>query len=361
MEIKRRKSKKILVGDVVIGGNSPISIQSMTKTDTRDVENTVKQIKKLEGAGCEIIRVAVEDEEAAKAIKKIKAKIKIPLVADIHFHYRLAILAMENGADKIRLNPGNISKKNQVEEVVRVAKKYKVPIRIGLNSGSVKRKEKSSLVNDLIDAGRSYLDIFKELNFDQIILSLKTPDILTTVEAYRCMAKLTAAPLHLGITAAGLPQEGMIKSSIGIGALLLEGIGDTLRVSLTSEPEEEVEVAKKILSFLNLRKFGLEIISCPACGRCNINLINVVKMIQKRLARLRLEYPNKKLKVAIMGCVVNGPQEAKEADIGVAWGGKVGILFKKGQKIKLVKENELINTLVAEVENEVVADNTANT
>ncbi len=349
MEIKRRKSKKIYVGNVAIGGGSPISIQSMTTTDTKDVTRTIRQIKRLERAGCQIIRVAVPDAEAAKAIARIKQKINIPLVADIHFQPDLAMLAITNGADKIRLNPGNISKKLQIEKIIKLAERYNVPVRIGLNSGSVKRTSKAGLVADMISAALSYLDIFKKLKFEQIIFSFKSPDIVSTIAAYRQMAKLTDAPMHLGLTATGLMQNGIIKSSIAIGALLLEGIGDTMRVSLTADPVNEIEVAKKILNALNLRNSGLEFISCPTCGRCRIDLIKIIKDAEKALIASGIKYPSKKIKIAIMGCVVNGPGEARDADIGIAWGKNSGLLFKKGKKVKLVKEQELINSLLAEV------------
>ncbi|MBU1043010.1 MAG: flavodoxin-dependent (E)-4-hydroxy-3-methylbut-2-enyl-diphosphate synthase [Candidatus Omnitrophica bacterium] len=353
MKIKRRKSRKIFVGNVPIGGSSPITIQSMTSTDTKDVAATVAQIKVLAQAGVQIIRVAVLDKESAMAIRQIKQKIKIPIVADIHFDYRLALLAMENGADKIRLNPGNIEKSWQIEAVLKAAIKNKVPIRIGLNSGSVKRTRKN-IVDDMIAAALTYEKIFKKYNFKDMIFSFKTHDVLSTIEAYRKFAKLTDAPLHLGVTATGLEASGLVKSSIGIGILLLEGIGDTLRVSLTADPVREVEAGKNILSALGLRSEGIEIISCPTCGRCKIDLINFVEQAVKAFKPLQKKYTAKKIKVALMGCVVNGPGEAKEADIGIAWGGSSGILFKKGKKIKNINKNSLIKTLVAEVKNEVV-------
>lgn len=354
MRIKRRKTKKIFVKDITIGGASPIVIQSMTNTDTVNIAKTLKQIKRLEQAGCQIVRVAVLNEQAAGAISKIKQRINIPLVADIHFDYRLAIASIKHGADKIRLNPGNICKRAHIEKIINEAKKNKIPIRIGLNSGSVKRTAKNSLVDDMINAGRDYLNIFKENDYDQVIFSLKTHDVLTTIEAYRRMAKLTEAPMHLGITASGLPETGIIKSSIGLGVLLLEGIGDTIRVSLTADPVEEVKVAKKILSALRLGEFGIEIISCPSCGRCTIDLISIVRKVEEKLSILDNKQCRKKIEVAVMGCMVNGPGEAKDADIGIAWGGKSGLLFRKGKKVSLVKQNELISTLIAEVRNEII-------
>jgi len=347
--IKRRKSRKIFVGKVAIGGNSPVVIQSMTNTDTKDVGKTVQQIKRLEQAGCELVRVAVEDEKAAWAIARIKSRISIPLIADIHFNYKLALLAIENGADKIRLNPGNITNRQQIEKIITCAKKYKVPIRIGLNSGSVKRTDKSKLADDLIKSARLYLGVFKNLNFNQIVFSVKTPDVLTTIQAYRRMAEITDAPMHLGITASGPWQNGIIKSSIGIGVLLLEGIGDTIRVSLTSDPVDETKVAKQILSSLNLRNQGIEIISCPTCSRCKIDLIKIVKQAEIKFSNFKMANLGQRIKVAIMGCVVNGPGEAKDADIGIAWTGKCGVLFKKGKKVKLVNRKELLKTLYTEV------------
>ncbi len=356
MQIKRRNSRKIILRGKDIGGDSPISIQSMTNTDTADVNKTVRQIKRLEQAGCEIVRVAVLNEQSAKAIEQIKSKINIPLAADIHFDYRLAVLSIESGADKIRLNPGNIPKRAHVEKVIEIAKKYKVPIRIGLNSGSVKRSQKKNIVEDMINAGLLYARIFEEVNFDQIIFSLKTHNVVTTIEAYRQMAALTDAPLHLGVTSAGSLQNGIVKASIGIGVLLLEGIGDTIRVSLTSDPVHEIAAAKKILMAVGIRNSGIDIISCPTCGRCTIDLIRIVQKAEKELAHLEQYFTRKKITVAIMGCVVNGPGEAKDADIGIAWGGRQGILFKKGKKIKLVNEKELIKILVSEVKNEVVGN-----
>ena len=267
MIIKRKKTRKVLVGSVAIGGGSPISIQSMTKTDTRDVVKTVNQIKQLEKAGCEIVRVAVEDAQAAKAISRIKSKINIPLVADIHFHYKLAIMAAENGADKLRLNPGNIAKRDYIYQVIDCAKAHNIPIRIGLNSGSVKRKKGSTLVNDLVSSADAYLKIFKFKKFEKLILSLKTPEVGTTIEAYRKMSEVTDAPLHLGVTATGLPLNGIVKTSMALGVLLQEGIGDTLRVSLTADPIEEIPVAQDILQALGIRNFAIEVTSCPPCGR----------------------------------------------------------------------------------------------
>ncbi|MFH1459832.1 MAG: flavodoxin-dependent (E)-4-hydroxy-3-methylbut-2-enyl-diphosphate synthase [Candidatus Omnitrophota bacterium] len=355
MKIDRKKTRKVILKNgTVIGSGSAISIQSMITADTADVRACVGQIKRLEKAGCEIVRIAVLNQQAAAAIAKIKKQIRIPLVADIHFDYRLALAAIEQGADKIRLNPGNIKKESQIKAVIEKAKEYNVPIRVGLNSGSVKRTLGNNLVKDMVSAGKRYLKIFEKYKFNQIVFSLKTHDILTTIDAYRQMSKITDAPMHLGVTAAGLIPDGIIKSTLGIGVLLLEGIGDTLRVSLTADPVEEVVVGKKILGMLGIYNKGIEIIACPTCGRCKIDLISLVKKVKQALSIFQDNCFQPRLKVAIMGCIVNGPGEAKDADLGIAWGGSSGILFKKGKKIKLVKEKEILEVLVSEVKNEVV-------
>jgi len=330
-------TKQIRVGKIKIGGKAPVVIQSMAKTDTRDVSATVRQIKELEKAGCEIVRVAIKDFQAARAIKKIRKRINIPLVADIHFDYRLAIEAIENGADKIRLNPGNIHKEEQIRAVARAAKKRKIPIRVGINSGSLKNASAGNMVKAAID----YIKILEKARFYDIIVSLKASDVLTTIEAYRKFAKSSRYPLHLGITAAGPVSTGLVKSSIGIGALLLQGIGDTIRVSLTAHPCEEVVAAKNILQALNLRNFGPEIISCPTCGRCQVDLQGIVARLSSRLEALG----SRDVKIAVMGCEVNGPGEAKEADIGIAFGKSAGVLFKKGKIVKKVKVNEVDKVL----------------
>ena len=334
-------TKQIRVGKIKIGGKAPVVIQSMAKTDTRDVSATVRQIKELEKAGCEIVRVAIKDFQAARAIKKIRKRINIPLVADIHFDYRLAIEAIENGADKIRLNPGNIYKEEQVRAVVRAAKKRKIPIRVGINSGSLKNASAGNMVKAAID----YIKILEKAGFYDIIVSLKASDVLTTIEAYRKFAKSSRYPLHLGITAAGPASTGLVKSSIGIGALLLQDIGDTIRVSLTAHPCEEVVAAKNILQALNLRNFGPEIISCPTCGRCQVDLQGIVARLSSRLEALG----SRDVKIAVMGCEVNGPGEAKEADIGIAFGKSAGVLFKKGKIVKRVKEKDAIKTLLRNI------------
>jgi len=317
---------QVKIGGVKVGGGAPISIQSMAKIDTKNVTATVKQIHSLEALGCEIIRVAAKDTKSASAIKKIKQKIKIPLEADIHFDYRLALLAIEAGADSIRLNPGNISKPAHVKEVIAAAKKSKIPIRIGVNSGSLPGGSASNMVK----AVTNYLKIFEKEKFYDIMISLKASNVITTIEAYRKMARVCNYPFHLGVTATGTGSEGIIKSAIGIGALLAEGIGDTIRVSLTGPPEEEVLVGKEILQSLGLRRFGPEIVSCPTCGRCQVDLVPIAKRIKDRLSTINHKLSTNRLtSIAIMGCEVNGPGEAKEADVGIAFGKGSGIIFKK--------------------------------
>ncbi len=350
--MKRRKTRQVSMGEVKVGGGAPVSVQSMTKTDTRDVKATVKQIKELEKEGCEIIRVAIPDREAAKAILEIKKKIKIPLIADIHFDYKLALESIENRADGIRINPGNIRNKEKIIQIVRKAKKKKIPIRIGVNSGSLDRKKyKGPLTRAMVRSALDAIKIFEKEKFYDIIISLKASDVLTTIEAYRLMAKRCNYPFHLGITATGLPPSGVIKSALGIGSLLLEGIGDTIRVSLTGLPQEEVRIGYEILRALGLRK-GMEILACPTCGRCEINLIKIAKEVEGRLNDMRYAICDMRpLKVAIMGCVVNGPGEAREADIGIAGGKKQGVIFRKGKVIKKVREKDLVKALLAEIEN----------
>ncbi|MGE4357447.1 MAG: flavodoxin-dependent (E)-4-hydroxy-3-methylbut-2-enyl-diphosphate synthase [Candidatus Omnitrophota bacterium] len=350
MEIRRRKTKPVMVGKVGIGGNFPISIQSMTKTITADIKHTVRQIKKLEEIGCEIIRVAVKNEKDAEAIREIKKEIKIPLEADIHFNYRLALLAVTAGSDSLRLNPGNIYRLREIENIVHKAKERKIPIRVGVNSGSIRinrlRNKKITLSDLMVDTALDYIRILEKMRFFNIIVSLKASDVLSTVEAYRKMARLCPYPFHLGITATGLPFTGGIKSALGIGILLADGIGDTIRVSLAGCPEEEIRIAKLILSALNLRKFGPEIIACPTCGRAQIDVVRLAQELEEKLqianCRLRTEKP---LKIAIMGCEVNGPGEAKDADIGIAGGKHCGVLFQKGEIITRVKEKDIIKVL----------------
>ncbi|KRQ86984.1 4-hydroxy-3-methylbut-2-en-1-yl diphosphate synthase [Caloramator mitchellensis] len=345
--MKKRNTRKIKVGNIFVGGDSPVTIQSMTNTKTYDVKSTVKQIKELENAGCDIIRVAVPDIESAEAIKHIKKQIGIPIVADIHFDYQLAIKAIENGADKIRINPGNIGGESKILEVVNAAKYYNIPIRVGVNSGSLEKelleKYKRPTSEALVESALKNVNLLEKFGFEDIIISVKSSNVLENIETYRLLSSRTNYPLHLGLTEAGTILSGTIKSSIGIGVLLLEGIGDTIRVSLTDEPLNEIKVAKEILKTVGLRN-GIEIISCPTCGRTSIDLI---KLAQE--ANLRLSKVDKPIKVAIMGCAVNGPGEAREADIGIAAGIGEGLIFKKGQIIKKVKEDELLDSLIEEI------------
>jgi (E)-4-hydroxy-3-methylbut-2-enyl-diphosphate synthase len=360
MKIIRRKSKTIKIGNVSIGGNHPIAIQSMAKTKTADIEDTIKQIKELERSGCEIVRLAVRDEHDAKALKKIKSRISISLVADIHFDWRLALKAIDSGVDKIRLNPGNIYRKEQIREITRAAKLAHIPIRVGVNSGSLRNRH-SNVGNTMVESALDYIKIFEGLGFDDIVVSLKASNILDTIEAYRKIARLCDYPLHLGVTATGSPDRGAIKSSIALGSLLLEGIGDTLRISLTDNPVEEIRTARSILETLGLRRFGPEIISCPTCGRCEVDLVKIVKGLENSLSRYPViplsrstgkqanRQTGKPIKVAIMGCVVNGPGEAKEADIGVAFGKKDGLLFRNSRAIKKVSFSNCITSLLEEL------------
>ncbi|HZJ84096.1 MAG TPA: flavodoxin-dependent (E)-4-hydroxy-3-methylbut-2-enyl-diphosphate synthase [Syntrophomonadaceae bacterium] len=346
----RHKTKVIQIGSVRIGGTNPIIVQSMTTTDTRDVDATVKQINALERAGCEIIRVAVVDQEAALSISEIKKQINIPLIADIHFDYKLALLSATSGADGLRINPGNIGEKYKVQEVVNICKDKGLPIRIGVNAGSLHKRilSKYGEINALgmVESAMENIAILEDLNFTDIKVSLKASSVPLTVEAYRLMAGRTNYPLHLGITEAGTKDRGLIKSAIGLGILLNEGIGDTIRVSLTADPVEEVWAAYEILKNLNLREKGIELVSCPTCGRCEIDLIKIAEEVDARLRDL-----DKPIKVAVMGCVVNGPGEAKEADFGIAGGRGLGLLFKKGEIIKKVDEENLVDELIKEIHN----------
>lgn len=345
--IRRRKTKRINLGVVSIGGDSPIVVQSMTNTDTRDVESTITQIKKLEKAGCEIIRIAIPDKEAVLAIHAIKKKIGIPLVADIHFNYRLAIDAIKQGVDGIRINPGNISK-DKIKKIVKVAKDRQVVIRIGINSGSLQKdlllKYGSPTPDALVESALKNIELFEDQGFDLIKLSLKSSDVPGMIEAYRSIAVKTDYPLHLGVTEAGSLINAAIKSSLGIGTLLYEGIGDTIRISVTGNPLSEIPLAYGILRALGIRKIGPEIISCPTCGRCEIDLLRLTNKIEKALAG-RKDY----LKVALMGCVVNGPGEAADSDIGIAGARRQGILFKKGKVIKKIKEKDFEKVLLKEI------------
>ena len=350
----RRRTRVINVGGVKIGGKNPVSIQSMTKVKTSNIAKTVKQIRELERMGCELIRVSVKDTNDAKAIRQIKKRINIPLIADIHFNFRLAIESIKNGADKIRINPGNISKTEDLKEIIKLAKKHKIPIRIGINSGSLPREVRNTgnEVQRIVRFARKYLNFFERQNFRDIIISLKSSSVSQTVDAYRAMAKLCDYPFHLGVTAAGSYDSGIVKSSIGIGALLLDGIGDTIRVSLTGDSVEEVTSAKRILKALGLRNFGPDIISCPTCGRCQVGLIKVAKDLEKKLSSKAVSNLGKRknskppITIAVMGCEVNGPGEAGDADIGIAFGKKKGMLFKKGKILKRVKTKNAVQELL---------------
>ncbi|MHC1725056.1 MAG: flavodoxin-dependent (E)-4-hydroxy-3-methylbut-2-enyl-diphosphate synthase [Syntrophobacteraceae bacterium] len=346
---RRRISRQIFIGDVAVGGGAPVSVQSMTNTDTRDWRATVDQINRLEEAGCEIIRVAIPDQEAADQFEAIKKSIRIPIIADIHFDYRLAISAMKSGADAIRINPGNIGGPEKVERVIEVAKERSIPVRIGVNSGSVEKdllaKYGHPTPEAMVESAMRHIRFFEENDFGLIKISLKSSDVINTIESYRLLAQKTDYPFHLGVTEAGTVVSGAIKSALGIGFLLLEGIGDTLRVSLTADPEEEMFVAYSILRALKLRQRGVELVSCPTCGRTEIALIPLVEKAEALLKKIRAP-----LKVAIMGCVVNGPGEAREADVGIAGGRESGLLFKKGERVEKVPEPELLTRLISEVE-----------
>ncbi len=347
--IPRRKTRQISIGSVKIGGDAPISIQSMTKTDTRDIRKTVQQIRRLEKAGCEIIRVAVVDETAARSIVEIKKRIHIPLIADIHFNYHLALIAMESGVDGLRINPGNIGGRDRLKAIVLMAKDHSIPIRIGINAGSLEKdllkRFGGAAPEAMVLSALRTIEWIEDFDFHMIKVSLKASDVLRTVKAYRLISLKTDCPLHLGITEAGMGSGAVVKSSIGIGLLLHEGIGDTLRVSLTGDPVEEVRVGCEILRALKIRERGVEIISCPTCGRCEIDLSNVVKRVERGVEKISAP-----LVVAIMGCVVNGPGEAKEADLGIAGGKGTGVLFKKGQLIRKVKEKDFAPVLLKEIQ-----------
>lgn len=350
MELKRRKTGVVKVADIKIGGSNPVSIQGMTKTETRNVSATVKQIIQLKNIGAEIVRIAVKDIEDAKAIKDIKKKIDIPLVADIHFNYQFAIEAIKNGIDKIRLNPGNIYDSNHVKEVVACAKEYKIPIRVGVNSGSLS-KSSGSLANSMVRSALDYIKILEKLRFFDIVVSLKASEVQETISAYEKLAKLCDYPFHVGVTATGPLMPGTIKSTLAIGSLLKEGIGDTIRVSLTGSPEDEIMVSKEILQSLGLRNFYPEIISCPTCGRCQVDLIKIVNVLKNRLDGLPSK--NGKLsvkKIALMGCIVNGPGEAKQADMGIAFTRNLALVFKKGKVIKKTSQKDSIDFLVKQLE-----------
>ncbi|MGN0107590.1 MAG: flavodoxin-dependent (E)-4-hydroxy-3-methylbut-2-enyl-diphosphate synthase [Hominilimicola sp.] len=346
-----RKQKRVVnIGGVKIGGDNPIAIQSMCNTDTRDVKATVNQIHELENAGCEIIRVAVPDMEAAQAVGDIKKQIHIPLVVDIHFDYRLALECMKNGADKVRINPGNIGDRERVKQVVEMAKSYQIPIRIGVNGGSLEKnllqKYGGVTADALVESAMGHVAILDELNFNDIVVSIKISDVPKMLDAYRKFNEISDIPLHIGVTESGTLKSGTIKSSVGIGALLAEGIGDTMRVSLTANPVEEIYTAYDIQKVLGLRKTTVEIVSCPTCGRTQIDLIPIANEVERRVQNLK-----KPIKIAVMGCAVNGPGEAREADIGIAGGKGEGLIFKKGEIIRKVRESEIIDELMKEIDN----------
>ena len=348
--MRREETKVVQIGNCKIGGGNPIAIQSMTNTKTEDVEATVAQILALEAAGCDIIRCAVPTMEAAEALTEIKKRIHIPLVADIHFDYRLAIAAIEHGADKIRINPGNIGDVSRVREVVEKAKEYNVPIRVGVNSGSLEKhlveKYGGVTAEGIVESALDKVRMIEEMGYDNLVVSIKSSDVMMCVKAHELIAEQCPYPLHVGITESGTILSGNIKSSVGLGIILYEGIGDTIRVSLTGDPLEEIKSAKLILKTLGLRKGGIEVVSCPTCGRTKIDLIGLANQVENMVADIPLD-----IKVAVMGCVVNGPGEAKEADIGIACGIGEGLLIKKGEIVKKVKEEELLDTLRNELLN----------
>ena len=347
--MERRKSKQIKIGDVKIGGDAPVSVQSMCNTDTRDVEKTVAQIKELQNAGCELIRVAVLNKDAADAIKEIKKKIEIPLIADIHFDYRLALQCIDNGVDALRLNPGNIGREENIKKVVDSAKHNNIPIRIGINAGSLEKDIASldiPLHEKMVMSAMRHIKILEDNDFDMIKVSLKSSSVPTTIAAYREISKKIEYPLHLGVTEAGTMKGGLIKSAVGLGTLLSEGIGDTIRVSLTENPVEEVHAGFSILKSLEKRKKGINFVSCPTCGRCQIDLIGLAKKVENALKDI-----DKPITVAVMGCPVNGPGEAKHADFGVAGAIKEGYIFKKGEILKRVPEEKILDELMNLIKN----------
>jgi (E)-4-hydroxy-3-methylbut-2-enyl-diphosphate synthase len=344
--IKRRATRQIMVGNVAVGGTAPITVQSMCNTDTRDIEATVRQIKELEEVGCEIIRVAVPDAEAASALSSIKSRIGIPLVADIHFDYRLALASIKAGVDMLRLNPGNIGEADRVKAVVLAAKERQIPIRIGLNAGSLPHSYHPELTvaQRMVHSAVEQVALLESLDFDLIKISLKASDVPTTIEAYLEIAGRVPYPLHVGITEAGTPRTGIIRSSVGIGTLLYMGIGDTIRVSLTAPPVQEVFAGYEILKSLSIRERGPVLVSCPTCGRTEVDLISIAEAVEKELLKV-----NKPVRVAVMGCAVNGPGEARDADVGIACGKGKGILFKKGEKVAVVEEKDFVSALMREV------------
>ncbi|GIV54368.1 MAG: 4-hydroxy-3-methylbut-2-en-1-yl diphosphate synthase (flavodoxin) [Candidatus Kapaibacterium sp.] len=353
---RRRRAKQVLVGAVPIGGNAPIAVQSMTKTKTADVEATLAQIQRCADAGADIMRVTVNDWEAAEAISEIVRRSPVPIVADIHFNHVFALKAIEAGVAKVRINPGNIGSRDRIKQVLQAAKERGIPIRIGVNSGSLEKdileKHGYPTAEALFESAMRHVEIAQEFGFDDIIISVKSTDVRLMIEAYRMIAERTEFPLHLGVTEAGTTKVGTIKSSVGIGTLLAEGIGDTIRVSLTDHPEEEVTVGKEILRSLGLAQRSVEIIACPTCGRIEVDLFSIVRQLEERVKGIR-----KPVKVALLGCVVNGPGEASEADIGIAAGRGVGILYRKGEVVRRVKEHEIVEAVVEEILNFVPDEN----
>jgi (E)-4-hydroxy-3-methylbut-2-enyl-diphosphate synthase len=347
-QFPRRETRRIMVGGVPIGGGAPVVVQSMTKADTRDVRATTAEIRRLERVGCEIVRIAVPDQDAVEALRKIRNRIRIPLIADIHFDHRLALAAVQAGVDGLRINPGNIGSKNKVGEVVRAAKERNIPIRIGVNSGSVERtilrKFGGATPEAMVESALGHVRILEDLDFRDIKISLKASDVPRTVTSYRLLSRKVDYPFHAGITEAGGLVQGAVKSAAGLSLLLSEGLADTIRVSLTAPPEDEVRVAYQILRSLGLRSKGLNFISCPVCGRCEVDLMRIASELERKLCG----FPGD-LTVAVMGCMVNGPGEAKEADIGVACGKGIGVLFKKGRLLRRVKEKEIVTELAREV------------
>jgi (E)-4-hydroxy-3-methylbut-2-enyl-diphosphate synthase len=346
--LKRAKTRKIHIANIAIGGDAPITVQSMTNTDTRDIKSTVSQIHRLEEAGCDIVRCTVPDKEAAEALARIIPQIHIPLVADIHFDYRLALASIKAGVAKLRINPGNIGKKENVKAVVEAAEDKGVPIRIGVNSGSLSRdilqKYGGVCPEALVESAMRHVEILEELNFKDILISVKSSDVQEMIESYRLISQKVDYPLHIGVTESGTVKKGTIKSSVGIGALLSEGIGDTIRVSLTGDPVEEVFVGKEILKSLGNIKEGVELISCPTCGRTQLDLIKIAQDVEQRLSSVK-----KHIKVAVMGCAVNGPGEARRADIGLAGGNGEGLIFREGKIIRKVKEEDMVDELIKEI------------
>ena len=358
--LERKKTRQVMVGDVPIGGDAPIAVQSMTITDTRDIEKTIFQIAELVVAGCEIVRVAVPDMAAAEALGEIKKQVNVPLVADIHFNHIFALKCASFGIDKIRINPGNIGKKERIKAVVDACKERNIPIRIGVNGGSLRKdliaKHGGVTAEAMVESALEEVGFLEENGFNDIILSLKSSDVPMMIEAYRQIAERTDYPLHLGVTEAGMMPTGAVKSAVGIGSLLLDGIGDTIRVSLTADPVEEVEVAYDLLQALHLRERGVNIIACPSCGRCDIDLFGVTAEVKERLKDIRTP-----MNIAVMGCEVNGPGEARTADLGIAGGGGVGLLIDRGEIVKKVKESEMVDVLVEAVEKRVAEIEEQNT